>query len=157
MKRSAQIAITVALMIAAALIATIIIARAGDADVPSLQECRKMLEDQAPETPTEMACIKRYGEDAIYDCETIRANAPRPYNGPVRGCRENLVEKPTASSWRPWQRVWQCNDIRVTETSIRSGVINYDLAGTIWGGSQFTYDLNHEKIYFNGRACLPVR
>src|SRR5262245_4411835 len=35
-------------------------------DVPSLQQCRQMLEDQAPETPAEMACIKRYGENAIY-------------------------------------------------------------------------------------------
>ena len=43
------------------------------------------------------------------------------------------ASKPVA--FKPWQRIWQCNDIRVTETSIRPGVINYDLAGTIWGGS----------------------
>ena len=41
--------------------------RAYAADkVPSLQKCRQMLEDQAPETPEEIACVKQYGEDAIY-------------------------------------------------------------------------------------------
>jgi hypothetical protein len=42
-------------------------------NVPSLQQCRQMLEDQAPETSEEMACVKRYGEDAIYKSKTVCA------------------------------------------------------------------------------------
>ena len=40
--------------------------------------------------------------------------------------------------WRPWQEVWQCNDVRVTITSRSPEEIEYDLGGMIWGGSRFT-------------------
>jgi hypothetical protein len=38
---------------------------------------------------------------------------------------------PKLAAFRPWQRIWQCNDIRVTETVNQPGVVNYDLGGTI--------------------------
>src|SRR5262249_16859332 len=62
--------------------------------------------------------------------------------------------KPVA--FRPWQQVWQCNDIRIVEFSNRQGLIEYDLSGTIWGGSQFARDLNRDMLFFNGRPCLKV-
>src|SRR5215831_7848162 len=40
--------------------------------------------------------------------------------------------------WRPWQEVWQCNDVRVTIASRSPEEIEYDLGGMIWGGSRFT-------------------
>ena len=63
--------------IAALSLSNVLVARADD--VPSLKQCREMLEDQAAETPTEMACIKRYGEDAIYKPgSTADSTAPPP-------------------------------------------------------------------------------
>ena len=49
------------------------------------------------------------------------------------------------------------NDIRVTETVNQPGIVNYDLGGTIWGGSQFALDIERGILYFNGRPCLPRR
>jgi hypothetical protein len=49
------------------------------------------------------------------------------------------------------------NDIRVTETVNQPGIVNYDLGGTIWGGSQFALDIERGILYFNGRLCLPLR
>jgi len=40
--------------------------------------------------------------------------------------------------FQPWQEIWQCNDIRVTVTAPDPFSIEYDLGGTIWGGSRFT-------------------
>lgn len=60
--------------------------------------------------------------------------------------------KPTP--FRPWQQVWQCNDIRVTVTSLKPFEVNYDIGGTIWGGSQFTMIAG--DLYFNGRPCVPI-
>jgi hypothetical protein len=45
---------------------------------------------------------------------------------------------PPLPSFRPWQQVWQCNDIRVTVTARDPFSIEYDLGGTIWGGGHFT-------------------
>jgi hypothetical protein len=64
--------------------------------------------------------------------------------------------KPAATRFRPWQEIWQCNDIRVTVTMRDPNVIEYDLGGTIWGGSRFAKPLNG-PLYFNGRPCLPLR
>jgi hypothetical protein len=64
---------------------------------------------------------------------------------------------PEGARFQPWQRSWQCNDIRVTETAKAPGIVIYDLGGTIWGGSQFTLDLTQGTLYFNGRQCLPLR
>ena len=75
--------------IAALSLSNVLVARADD--VPSLKQCREMLEDQAAETPTEMACIKRYGEDAIYKPGSTadntapppaRVTVAPPYQGP---------------------------------------------------------------------------
>jgi hypothetical protein len=67
-------------------------------------------------------------------------------------------EAPLAPArFKGWQRIWQCNDIRVTETVNEPGVIHYDLGGTIWGGSQFVLDINRNALYFNGRQCLPLQ
>jgi hypothetical protein len=58
-----------------------------------------------------------------------------------------------AVRFQPSQRVWQCNDIRVTETVMQPGVVTYDLGGTIWGGSQFTLNIQQGALFFNGRPC----
>jgi hypothetical protein len=57
--------------------------------------------------------------------------------------------------FRPWQDVWQCNDVRVTITSRSPEEIEYDLGGMIWGGSRFT--VVRGNLFFNGRPCVPVR
>jgi hypothetical protein len=45
---------------------------------------------------------------------------------------------PPLPRFRPWQQVWQCNDIRVTITGRDPFSVEYDLGGTIWGGGHFT-------------------
>jgi hypothetical protein len=67
------------------------------------------------------------------------------------------ADPPVRAAFRPLQRIWQCNDIRVTETLLQPGVVNYDLGGTIWGGSQFTLNIQQGYLYFNGRPCAPLR
>jgi hypothetical protein len=62
---------------------------------------------------------------------------------------------PPPPRFRPWQQVWQCNDIRVTVTARDPFSIEYDLGGTIWGGSHFT--VIKGALYFNERPCLPLR
>src|SRR5215831_4464351 len=67
-----------------------------------------------------------------------------------KACEPEPARAP--APWRPWQRVWQCNDIRVTETMQREGFIHYDLAGTIVGGGQFALDLRGRgQLFFNSR------
>ena len=62
------------------------------------------------------------------------------------------------TTWQPPPpRVWQCNDIRVTETVLQPGVVHYDLGGTIWGGSQFTLNINNGDMFFNGHQCVMLR
>jgi hypothetical protein len=72
-------------------------------------------------------------------------------------CMKRERERIAAAAFRPSQRMWQCNDIRVTETINQPWVVNYDLGGTIWGGSQFTLMLESGALYFNGRPCVPLR
>jgi hypothetical protein len=62
---------------------------------------------------------------------------------------------PPPPHFRLWQQVWQCNDIRVTITARDPFSIEYDLGGTIWGGSHFT--VIKGALYFNERPCLPLR
>ena len=62
---------------------------------------------------------------------------------------------PPPSRFRPWQQVWQCNDIRVTIIARDPFSIEYDLGGTIWGGSHFT--VVKGALYFNERPCLPLQ
>jgi hypothetical protein len=70
---------------------------------------------------------------------------------------------PKRAAFKPTQRIWQCNDIRVTETVTRpwtlggGTIVNYDLGGTIWGGSQFTFAIERGDLWFNGRPCAPLR
>jgi hypothetical protein len=42
-------------------------------------------------------------------------------------------DPPPPSRFRPWQQIWQCNDIRVTVTARDPFSIEYDLGGTILG------------------------
>lgn len=71
--------------------------------------------------------------------------------------------RPARVRFQPSQRIWQCNDIRVTETITRpwtlggGTIVNYDLGGTIWGGSQFTFAIERGDLWFNGRPCAPLR
>jgi len=60
-----------------------------------------------------------------------------------------------APPFRPWQEVWQCNDVRVTVTARDPFSIEYDLGGMIWGGSRFT--VVRGNLFFNGRPCVPLR
>ncbi len=62
---------------------------------------------------------------------------------------------PPPPRFRPWQQVWQCNDIRVTITARAPFSIEYDLGGTIWGGGHFT--VIKGALYFNERPCLPLQ
>jgi len=54
--------------------------------------------------------------------------------------------------FQPWQQVWQCDDIGVTITARDPFSIEYDLGGTIWGGSRFT--VIKGELFFNWRPCL---
>jgi hypothetical protein len=62
---------------------------------------------------------------------------------------------PPPPRFRPWRLVWQCNDIRVTVTARDPFSVEYDLGGTIWGGSRFT--VIRGELFFNGRPCLPLQ
>jgi hypothetical protein len=62
---------------------------------------------------------------------------------------------PPLPRFRPWQQVWQCNDIRVTITARDPFSVEYDLGGTIWGGGHFT--VIKGALYFNERPCLPLQ
>jgi hypothetical protein len=62
---------------------------------------------------------------------------------------------PPPPRFRPWQQVWQCNDIRVTVTARDPFSIEYDLGGTIWGGAHFT--VVKGQLFFNERPCLPLQ
>src|SRR4051794_3526772 len=75
--------------------------------------------------------------EALDDCVLAPNKAAEEYCLTHNGAAPPAA-KPAA--FRPSQRIWQCNDIRVTETATQPGIINYDLGGTIWGGSQFTLD-----------------
>src|SRR5262245_50333754 len=187
---AARLTCIVGLILAVALIFSIVMARAGGddrqcpSDDVSCHCAEQTLQDgEAAETPQQKTdydrcmvvqprinlCDKDFRAGKLQPGDEIGACYAKATNntcegGDLDGSRMQVCTdwigshpKPKPVAFKPWQRIWQCNDIRVTETGIRPGVINYDLAGTIWGGSQFTYDLNREKIYFNGRACLPVR
>jgi hypothetical protein len=66
----------------------------------------------------------------------------------IRVCRRG----PSASA--TWQAIWQCNDIHVTVTSRQPEEIEYDLGGSIWGGSRFT--VVRGNLYFNSRPCYQL-
>jgi hypothetical protein len=62
---------------------------------------------------------------------------------------------PPPSRFRPWQQVWQCNDVRVAITARDPFSVEYDIGGMIWGGSRFT--VVKGDLFFNGRPCLPLQ
>jgi hypothetical protein len=62
--------------------------------------------------------------------------------------------EPRPPRFQPWQAIWQCNDIRVTVTARDPFSVEYDLGGTIWGGSRFT--VIKGELFFNGRPRLPL-
>jgi hypothetical protein len=62
---------------------------------------------------------------------------------------------PKPVQFRPWQQAWQCNDVRITVTESEPGHIDYDVAGTLWFGSRFSWV--RLVLYFNGRPCLPLQ
>jgi hypothetical protein len=57
--------------------------------------------------------------------------------------------------FRPWQIVWQCNDVTVTVTSNAPGDVEYILSGTLWMQNRFTWI--KDNLYFNGRPCMPLQ
>jgi len=65
-------------------------------------------------------------------------------------------DAPRSTTFKPWQRMWQCNDVRVTEIVNQPGIVSYDIGGMIWGGSQFTLNIERGDLYFNGRLCVPL-
>jgi hypothetical protein len=64
---------------------------------------------------------------------------------------------PARVRFQPWQEAWQCNDLRVTVTSPAPGIINYDIAGTIWGGINFTFNGPQHQLYKGAWPCVFVR
>jgi len=66
-------------------------------------------------------------------------------------------EHPRPVRFRPWQEIWQCNDLRVTVTSNAPGIVKYDIAGSIWGGINFTFDGPRHQLYKGAWPCALVR
>lgn len=126
MTATRTVTVAATLMLAIALMLTMLAARAVAADDERLDDCA-----EAPTKAAEQYCLTHNGA------------AP--------------PAKPARLSFKPWQRIWQCNDIRVTETVNQPGIVNYDLGGTIWGGSNFTLNFQRGELYFNGRPCLQLR
>jgi hypothetical protein len=92
----------------------------------------------------------------------ISANSPDCYDPSEcidwkEGCaKEQPPPAPTRVRFQPWQAIWQCNDIKIVEFSNQQGLIEYDLSGTVWGGSHFARDLNRDMLFFNGRPCWKI-
>lgn len=93
------------------------------------------------------------------DAEALDDCALAPNKAAEKYCltHDGAAPPPARIRFQPSQSVWQCNDIRVTQTVNQPGIINYDLGGTIWGGSQFALNLRNGDLYFNGRLCAPLR
>jgi hypothetical protein len=104
----------------------------------------------ADEPLTIEQCNNQYVPGAHYDEDKARAHYEQCLD------RAKPIQSVKPAAFRPWQQVWQCNDIRIVEFSNQQGLIEYDLSSTIWGGSQFARDLNRDMLFFNGRTCLKV-
>src|SRR5262249_52541907 len=70
-------------------------------------------------------------------------------------CPKEVV--PRRTDFRPQQEIWQCNDLRVTVTSPQLGIVNYDIAGSVWGGINFTFDDLRHQLYKGQWPCVLVR
>jgi len=159
MKRTARTLITVALMICAFLIATIILARADYATWES------WLGISAHAAPTEAACDEA---PKSKDCLEWRKKCPAGCTTHAEDAHDEVCDikpeeckpSPVIPSWRPWRQVWQCNDIRLTVASRTQGLIEYDIGGTIWVGSRFAVDFRRNPdgtYWFNGRPCARLQ
>ena len=146
----ARLTVIAGLMLAVSIIVGLLLgrARAGPA-------VEKVIPDSAWATTPECQALKR---------STGGTNIPIPDrcdltladdgdSADVHQMERDFVAKPTR--FQPWQQIWQCNDIRVTVTERQAGVIEYDLGGTIWGGSRFTKPFTG-PLYFNDRQCLYI-
>jgi hypothetical protein len=140
---------------AIALIAGILVARGAEPTQAQINACSKYLQNRDWVQDRDVAevrelerCRKLLGPECLPGSPNCVCDKEDETG---TGCY-----KPKPAAFRPWQEIWQCNDIRVTVTMRDPNVIEYDLGGTIWGGSHFAKPLNG-PLYFNGRPCLPLR
>ena len=132
---TARLTCIVGLMLAVALIFSIVMARAGGDD----RQC----------PAGDVAC--KCAEETLQDGEA--AETPQQKVDYDR-CMQR-ASKPVA--FKPWQRIWQCNDLRVTWTNPAPDVFNYDVGGSVWGGINFTFNAATGQLYLRGVPCVPVR
>jgi len=142
-----RLAIIAVLTGAIALVASVLVARAAE---PTRDTC-------ATDEECAAVCMKT----ATTNKEKIKCYAMLSTR-PEEDCfaeGDCIKEAPKPVRWQPWQQVWQCNDIRMTITSRTQGLIEYDLGGSIWGGSRFAVDFRRDpwgKYWFNGRPCIQI-
>jgi hypothetical protein len=60
-------------------------------------------------------------------------------------------DAPRQVRFKPWQMIWQCNDVRVTVTQSEPLVWIYDISGSLWFGSRFVQ--TGDGLYFNNMPC----
>jgi len=87
---------------------------------------------------------------------SVRAACEVDNSGPECGDQRDAMP-PKPVRFQPWQEVWQCNDLRVTVTGPAPGTVNYDIAGSIWGGINFTFDGPRHQLYKGQWPCAFVR
>jgi hypothetical protein len=89
------------------------------------------------------------------NCWAIVSTSPEEDCKAEGDCSEE--PRPAQYRFRPWQEIWQCNDLRVTVTGNAPGTVNYDIAGSIWGGINFTFDGPRHQLYKGAWPCVPLR
>ena len=111
-----------------------------------------------------MLCALAFAYALMDSIHIARADTASQQGEPVCGMGNDDIDdsprcapKPTPVRYRPWQEVWQCNDLRVTVTSNAPGMVNYDIAGSIWGGINFTFDGPHHQLYKGAWPCTLLR
>src|SRR5262245_50878436 len=110
MTKIAQTTILFALAITFFLMVGLMIARAEPSRADMLAQAEKQCKE----------IVANNRRDASYDtCNNQFAF--------LKDDDDDLPPPPKPVAWRPWQQVWQCNDIRLTVTSARQGIIHYDL------------------------------
>jgi hypothetical protein len=148
----ARLSIIAALTGAIAVISSVLVARAAEPR-PSPSSVAHACDAGDAES-----CIREQCEADILGHTYTQAQRDEELKD-IENCIKQNQPKPAAASWRPWQQVWQCNDIRMTITSQTQGLIEYDLGGSIWGGSRFAVDFRRDpwgKYWFNGRPCVQI-
>jgi hypothetical protein len=151
-RRLAYGAITFALAGAIALIAGILVARA---EPTARQQCEADLlghtvskADRAQELADikECVCFKEHAQDG----EALET--PEQQDGYDRCMGKQ--PRHAALRFQSMQWVFQCNDIRATITWRGRDVWEYDLGGSIIGGSRFVQ--TRDGLAFNGRPCTLI-